>query len=719
MRRFDVLVLTALQDELDAVLRLGEGIEPDWQTTRDADGFAYHTRFVSAEHGTLSVAAAWIGEMGPSAAATRAATLVKELDPGCLAMCGICAGKPGETTLGDVIVASLVYDYDRGKLVARDEGHAASEFYHDITTYNLERRWAMDAAYLARNVDVFRQFVGLKPLPLRAQIRWLLHAVATHEHTKGPVPKDHPDRKTRCPEWPRVVAKARAEGLVSLERGLLLLTERGREFVLEDELLHPDGLPEEPPLRVHVGPIATGSVVREDPLIFERLARHVRKTIGVETEAAAIGHVAAHLGRPSIIVKAVSDHADHDKDDSFRAFACHASAAWLFMFLHRHVTPVPHDDSFDTKAVADPDQEDRPSQTPHYIDAQTQAVAMELEAAIMRRERLRQIKADTKQVDRDILALRRQLREGGVLRAGDSLGDGRYLLLEQVGRGGFAHVWKTRDRQTSTDVAIKVLRSDLAHDPQRRDRFFRGARIMAELDHPAVVKVLEQKGEDGGYFFFVMEFVPGGDLRQAVLRGDVRGEAGLEIVLKVGKALAKAHEKGVIHRDVKPANILIGADGAPRLTDFDLVAAADTTGGTRSGALGTFVYAAPECMHHPQDADPKVDVYGLAMSAVFVLYGSELPLDVVRDARGFIEKLRSIRGIKKMLIKATSWNASGRHTDARLFSHELASCLEKTRVAKFSLTDIARQRFDWPKEDHARGTRDANAGDDDDEQQED
>lgn len=680
MRRFDVLVLTALQDELDAVLGLGEGAEPIWEARRDGDGFTYHTRFVLAEQGSLWVAAAWIGEMGPSAAATRAASLVKDLDPACLALCGICAGKPGDVALGDVIVANLVYDYDRGKLVARDSGQHSGEFFQDISTYNLERRWAMDAAYLARNVDIFRQFVGPKPLSLRAQKRWLLHALVAQERDNGAAPKDHHDRKHRCPDWPHVVAKIRTEGLVNLERGQLLLTERGREFVLEEEVLHPDGLPDEPPLRVHVGPIATGSAVREDPLIFERLARHVRKTIGVETEAAAIGYVAAFLGRPSIVVKAVSDYADADKDDRFRAFACRASAAWLFMFLHKHVKPRHEDDSLEVKWVDLPNQEERPSQIPHYVDAQTRAVAAELEAAIVRRDRLRTAKVDTKSVEREILALRRQLREGGVLRAGDSLGDGRYLLLEQVGRGGFAHVWRARDRQTATDVAIKVLRSDLAHEPQRRERFFRGARIMADLDHPAVVKVLEQKGEDGGYHYFVMEFVPGGDLRQAVLRGEIRGEAGLNVVATVGDALAKAHERGVIHRDVKPANILLHVDRSPRLTDFDLVAAADTTGGTRSGALGTFVYAAPECMHHPQNADARVDVYGLAMTAVFILYGQELPLDVVRDAQAFIDRLGCDARLKDHLAKGASWERALRPDNAQEFCRLLVAAAEDARI---------------------------------------
>ncbi|MBK9258551.1 MAG: protein kinase [Polyangiaceae bacterium] len=676
MRRFDVLVLTALQDELDAILGLGGDIAGTWHATRDAEGYVYHTRQVPADRGgMLTIAAAWIGEMGASAAATRAATLVKELDPGCLAMCGICSGKRGEVTLGDIIVASLVYDYDRGKLVARDEGHAAPDHYHDITTYNLERRWAMDAAYFARDVERIRDLVGPRPLAMRVQMRWLLHAIAAFEQDRAASPKDNPERKKHCPDWPRVVAKARSEELVTLERGGLRLTDRGREFVLEDELLHPDGLPEDPPLRVHVGPIATGSVVREDPLIFERLARHVRKTIGVEMEAAAISQVASHLGRPSIIVKAVSDHADHDKDDSFRAFACRASATWLLTFLQRHLEPL--DTNFEVKAVGLDARDERPSQTPHFVDAQTQAVAADLEAAIARRNRLRHVNADTKQVDREILALRRQLREGGVLRAGDSLGDGRYLLLEQVGRGGFAHVWRALDRQTSTHVAIKVLRSDLAHERQRRERFFRGARIMAELHHSAVVKVLEQKGEDGGFHYFVMEFVPGSDLRQAVLRGDVLRNAGLFMVLAVGEALAKAHDRGVIHRDVKPANILIHADGSPRLTDFDLVAAADTTGGTRSGALGTFVYAAPECMHQPQNADPRVDVYGLSMTTVFVLYGRELPLDVVRDAKAFIEKLDCHPELKDELVRATSWEPALRHDNAREFCARVNLTLQR------------------------------------------
>ena len=299
----------------------------------------------------------------------------------------------------------------------------------------------------------------------------------------------------------------------------------------------------------------------------------------------------------------------------------------------------------------------------------------QLEAARTRQERLKRGGFPTTAVDREILALRRERRAGGQLHAGDSLGGGRYLLLEQVGRGGFGLVWRAQDHTLEREVAIKVLHSMLAGDSVRRERFFRGARVMSELEHEAVVRVLERRGQEGDFSYFVMELVPGGDLRQAVLGGRLQGEPAIPLIVGAGEALAAAHQRGIIHRDVKPANILLDASGAPRLTDFDLVAVADTTGGTRTGALGTWIYAAPESMDRPQDADARADVYGLGMTAAFAIHGANLPMEVVRNAGRFIDGLACSGAVKVALKRAVEWERGARFPDAEALCAALRAAI--------------------------------------------
>ncbi|XXX73571.1 protein kinase [Sorangium sp. So ce134] len=341
--------------------------------------------------------------------------------------------------------------------------------------------------------------------------------------------------------------------------------------------------------------------------------------------------------------------------------------------------------------------------TPSYPNEETRSLSVRLEAARNRKRLLQEAGVITVEVDQEILSLRRQLRAGGQLRAGDWLGDGRYLLLEPIGSGGFGVVWRAFDRDRSEQVAIKVLHGWLSGDPIRLARFFRGARLMAELAHEAVVRVVETHGIDGGYHYFVMDFVTGGDLRKAVLEKRIAGEAVLPILLKIGDALAEAHAKGYVHRDVKPANILLDDAGSPRLTDFDLVSGADTTGGTRTGAMGTVVYAAPELLHRPQDADARADVYGLGMTAMFGLRGEELPLDVLRNAEEQIERLSCPTAVKDVLKRAVAWRPEGRFSDAAAFSDALRrarSAAGRVRAARapgatreaVSSTDAGRPR---------------------------
>ncbi|WP_437975326.1 pentapeptide repeat-containing protein [Sorangium sp. So ce295] len=335
----DVLVVVALQDELEGVLAQGDGGAAGWRELRDLGGFRYYRRaFSSARGGSLAVAAAWIGEAGQRTAAIRGQQLVSELDPACLAMCGICAGDPRKVALGDVIVADRLYSFDEGKRVAPPGKEA--ELLHDLRTFDLAATWKMDAAFLARELDL-AALSRERPPSREAQQRWLLDALRAHEAEGGPPPVSHPDRRRACPGWTARLKEAVKDGFAATKGGALRLTEAGREKALEERLLHPDGPPADPPLSVHVGAVATLTAVVQDPGVWGDLQRMVRGTLGLEMEGAAIGDLAGRCQKRSIFVKAVSDHADLAKDDSFRAFACRASAAVLLAFLQKHVEPAP------------------------------------------------------------------------------------------------------------------------------------------------------------------------------------------------------------------------------------------------------------------------------------------------------------------------------------------------------------------------------------------
>ncbi len=656
----DVVIITALKDELDAVLAyepVGQGQER-WERKSDRHGFPFYVReFLTKNGELLHVAAAWSGGMGESAAATHATTLIDELAPSCLAMCGICAGKRGDISLGDVIVADKVYSYDHGKLVVG--GGKEPELFHDIETYNLQKQWLVAVTDFARSFPESWEGARSRPPSRQAQKRWLLHALHAHEEQGAPSPGERPDRQEHCPGWIRILTELTEEGLLEKRRGRLNLAKVGLDWLANDRLERPDGPLGDPAFRVHIGSIASGKTVRQDPELFTRLEHLVRKTIGVEMEAAAIGAVAEKFGRRAIIVKAVSDYADHEKDDTFRLFACKASAEFLLGFLRSEAAGSKRGWR---------DSRDGTMPVPRYPDGETRRLSLQLDGARERKRQLQKVGASTEQVDREIVELRRLLREGGRLRAGGPLGGDRFLLLESVGQGGFATVWKALDRKTQETVAIKVLHPNLAGADDRRERFFRGARRMAELEHPAVVRVIEKYGEDNGYFYFVMEYVTGGNLRQAVLNKTITLDKLVSIVLRIGEALALAHSRGIIHRDIKPANILIDAQGQPLLTDFDLVRALDSTGGTRTGALGTAAYAAPECLERPQDADPRADVYSLGMTAVFGVHGTELPFSrIIGNREKFFSQLPCPEPLKKVLVRATSLEPSARYADAAEF----------------------------------------------------
>ncbi len=314
---------------------------------------------------------------------------------------------------------------------------------------------------------------------------------------------------------------------------------------------------------------------------------------------------------------------------------------------------------------------------PRYPNARIRGWSRQLRDAYRRLEEVTVVGGDVATIEEEIADLRRRLREGD-LQAGDNLDGGRLQLIAEIGAGGFATVWKAWDRRRRILVAVKVLHARYARDASRCERFFRGVHRMAELRHPGVVRVLDERGRDGRFHFFVMELVDDGDFHRAVLAGRFP-EVGqrLRLVGEVGEALAHAHERGVVHRDVKPQNVLLDGAGRARLTDFDLVRAVDSAARTRIGSmLGTWGYAAPEVMFNAKEAGVPADVYGLAMTAVFALHGQDLPPDVIRDAPGFVRGLDAGEAVREVLARAVAFNLEERFASVEEFCDALRGALQ-------------------------------------------
>jgi predicted Ser/Thr protein kinase len=187
----------------------------------------------------------------------------------------------------------------------------------------------------------------------------------------------------------------------------------------------------------------------------------------------------------------------------------------------------------------------------------------------------------------------------------------RYRLGEQIAAGGMGSVYRAVDELLGRQVAVKVLRRELAEDPTFLERFRREARSAACLSHMGVAGVYDY-GELGGQPFIVMELVDGETLAERVAaRGPLPWPEALAVGEQVARALAAAHANGLVHRDVKPANILLGVDGRAKVTDFGIAQAAQTTTLTRSGlVLGSANYVAPE-QAQGGHVGPAADLYSL------------------------------------------------------------------------------------------------------------
>ncbi len=217
---------------------------------------------------------------------------------------------------------------------------------------------------------------------------------------------------------------------------------------------------------------------------------------------------------------------------------------------------------------------------------------------------------------------------------GDVL-SGRYRVTRLLGRGGMSAVWLARDDVLARDVAVKMLHIRRLESAEAVERFEREARTLASLAHPGIVTVID-RGDDHGRPFIVFEYVRGRDLRERIAD---EGRLPLGEVLMIGEqiadALAYAHARGVIHRDVKPHNILLTPDGQPKLTDFGIARVLEEPGLTLEGRiLGTGDYLAPE-QAAGEAIDARADIYALGVLLYHALCG-----DVPFHGESYVETAR-------------------------------------------------------------------------------
>jgi len=202
---------------------------------------------------------------------------------------------------------------------------------------------------------------------------------------------------------------------------------------------------------------------------------------------------------------------------------------------------------------------------------------------------------------------------------------GRFELEELVGSGGMSSVYRAHDRVLDRRVAVKVLHRHYSGDDEYVQRFLREARTVASLSHPNVVTVID-RGEHDGQQFIVFELIDGDNLKRLIERnGPAPVERALELAIQIARGLEAAHERGLVHRDVKPQNVLLNGDGRAKVTDFGIAREIDVQQGmTQTGTvLGTSDYISPE-QAQGRHVDEHTDVYSLGV-VLYELLTGELP----------------------------------------------------------------------------------------------
>jgi tRNA A-37 threonylcarbamoyl transferase component Bud32 len=201
---------------------------------------------------------------------------------------------------------------------------------------------------------------------------------------------------------------------------------------------------------------------------------------------------------------------------------------------------------------------------------------------------------------------------------------GRYRLESKLGSGGMSTVYLARDDTLERWVAVKVMHREMSDQPDQIERFRREARAVAQLSHPNIVAVIDA-GEDGGHPYIVFEYVDGETLKQRIERvGPLPVDEATAYAIEIGRGLSAAHTRRLVHRDVKPQNVLIDSEGRAKVTDFGIARSLESDGLTQTGrVLGTTDYVSPE-QAMGRGVDARTDIYSLGVLLYEMLTG-EVP----------------------------------------------------------------------------------------------
>jgi serine/threonine protein kinase len=265
---------------------------------------------------------------------------------------------------------------------------------------------------------------------------------------------------------------------------------------------------------------------------------------------------------------------------------------------------------------------------------------------------------------------------------------GHYSILERVGRGGMASVYKAKDLTNDRTVAIKILAPQLALDPNFKARFKREAEVLTGLKHPHVVPILDY-GEAEGLMYIVMPFMQVGGLSDRLQSGPLEVKEGARLIAQVASALQYAHDNGVVHRDMKPSNILIDEEGNAWLSDFGFAHVQDTNSSlTGSALIGTPMYMAPEQVQG-KEMTPLSDQYALAVvlfqvSTGYLPYEADTPMAVaIKHVTEPLPRPRQVNpnlpdAVEAVLIRALTKDSSQRFNSVAEFNQAFQDALQES-----------------------------------------